>query len=147
MKKVDFLKDVMHEIDALKKNATKKELARLDFDAFDFSTVRDCIYGQMTGNCASARAKRLMDKSCVRVMCLDDGVRELKERTFTEISDLINGSNEGQGWVDDGGHFSFSGSSRNFRHLSVLEAYIMLKGSKNKQIIQYLKGEIETLSL
>lgn len=49
--KSEWLKDVAKEVEALKKNATTKEIHRLRFDALIPDSVHRCIYGQMTGDC------------------------------------------------------------------------------------------------
>lgn len=46
----------------LKENATKEELAKLDFDTFSSSSPDECIYGQVTGSCDSRRAHALIRK-------------------------------------------------------------------------------------
>jgi hypothetical protein len=144
MRRQDFLNDVMHEIDMLKKHGTNEELARLNFNTFSYDSFSGCIYGQMTGVCSSERAKVLMDKSCIRVMNIQPNEKNLsiRQSNFTKVKEWINGENTGQGWnvYDDF-------QTRNYRHLSALEGYICLKGSKNKQIIKYLRGEQETLKL
>ena len=141
MKKSEFLKDVEHEVKTLKKLATKQELNRLDFSKLDTDHENLCIYGQITGSCASDRAEVLMNASCIRVMNLPDGVGDLEGATFTDAKPFINGKNEGQGWE------GYGFSSRSYRHLSVLEAYICLKGAKNKHIIAFLKDEVKELKL
>ena len=154
MKKLEFLQDVRHEIDMLKKHATEKELAKLDFDTLDYDTAKQCIYGQITGSCGSKRAKVLMDKSCIRVMDLkryedEGGAGTLAGMTFSSISRFINGENTSQGWINEGLNdvHDYGGLSRNYNYLSALEGYICLKGAKNKSIIKYLKGEIKELNL
>ncbi len=102
MKKSEFLKDVLHEINMLKTNATKTELERLDFDDFSPSRRDGCIYGQMTGNCNSKRAKELMDKSCIRGFDMQKKNRTNKlldkVLTFSEVKNLIDGKYESKGW-------------------------------------------------
>lgn len=151
MKKQDFLNDVEYEVKMLKKHATEKELDKMDFNKLNSQHPEFCIYGQITGDCQSKRAKILMDKSCIRVMDIGGGARDLLKKTFLEIKKGINGKNNGQGWLNDGGdrdHVSLFGKgSRDYRYLSVLEGYICTKGAKTEHIIQYLKGEIETLKL
>lgn len=139
MLKKDFLNDVKHEINMLKKLATPEELSNLNFDTFNYRSESKCIYGQMTGSCESNRAEELMDASCIRVMNVRGGVNNVEGKTFTEIKSKINGENTGQGW--------YKSNYRNYSHLSVLEAYISLKDAKNEHIIKYLKGEVETLKL
>jgi len=144
MKKRDFLNDVEHEVKMLKKYGTKKELSKLDFEYFNPESPSGCIYGQITGYCESERAKTLMNKSCIRVM--DTGpitqtgniIDNFSGHTFSNIKQFINGANKGQGW---------SGSTRIYQYFSALEAYITLKGAKNKHIIKFLKGEVKTLKL
>lgn len=130
----------MTEIESLKKHATKEEINKLDLETFHPEHESLCIYGQMTGNCKSKRAKVLMDKSCTRVW--DVGCGELSLSlfgdTFTKVKSLINGEYTGQMWI---------GNHRNYSYLSALEGYIALKGANIKGIIQYLKGEIDSLKL
>ena len=89
MKKSEFLADVRHEVEMLKKNATEKELGKLDFEDLDPHNAKLCIYGQMTGRCSSERAKILMDKSCIRQMDLPNGTIDIAGRTFRDVN---NGS-------------------------------------------------------
>lgn len=99
----------------------------------------NCIYGQMTGSCENSRAKELMDKACVRVTNKDSN--SFEHRKFEEVIDKINGAYEQQTWVPKGFH------ERNYTYLSMVEAYIFLNGSSPKNIMDYLKGEVETLEL
>lgn len=62
MKKETFLKRVIEEIETIKLKATDKEKSKLDFASFDKSMPALCIYGQMTGDCFSDRAKELFPK-------------------------------------------------------------------------------------
>ena len=98
--KKEFLKDVKHEIDMLKKYGTKEELDRLNFSTFNPNMVIDCIYGQMTGSCMSSRAKELMDKSCIRTMNLVYGSCSVVNKTFRQVSTKggINGDYDGKTW-------------------------------------------------
>lgn len=147
MKKSEWLTDVKNEIDALKENATKEELSRLDYKSFDPKHADHCVYGQLTGDCATPRAKELMDIACLRVMDFSGKFDEIDDETFTGIQQFINGANKGQGWKeweDLGGAVNYF---RQYKFMSSLEAYIQLKGAKNKSIIQYLKGERNTLNL
>ena len=138
MKKItkkQFLADVEHEIDMLKLHATDEEKEYLDFDSFDPDKPKKCIYGQITGNCNSHRAMQLMQLGCVRIVH-NPGNRAYK---FTEMKPRINGAFMPETWDRDRDDFP------NF--LSCLEAYILLDDAKNKQIIQYIKGETDTLTL
>lgn len=150
MKKQDFLSAVEHEVRSLKEHATESELKNLNFDTLNYDDMEQCIYGQMTGDCSSVRAKELMDKSCI-IVTNDKfvGANTIGGETYAELKTFINGKNEGQGWNDDGGRkgtILFAGS-RNFRHLSALEAYICLKEAKKKNIVNFLRGDVDTLKL
>ncbi len=142
-KKEEFLKDVMHEINMLKQHATKEEKKNLNFDSFNPITPKQCIYGQMTGNCYTKRAKELMDLSCIKVMDLEEGVREIEDVSIEDEAFAINGKYTGQAWRGDAGTYY----DRNYKHLSALEGYICTKNAKTEEILSYIKGEINTLSL
>ncbi len=137
--KEQFLQDVRTEVEGLKANATPYEISRLDLFTFDPDSKIDCIYGQMTGVCTSRRAKVLMDASCVRVT---SSCNALNSKTFDEVSDQINGDYTGQTWYEEWGNLY-----RKYDYLSMVEMYIFLKGASPKNIMDYLKGEVETLEL
>jgi hypothetical protein len=85
-----------------------------------------------------------MDEACIIVTKNVDDIEELEGKSYSSIKKFVNGKNKGQGWKDEGGYFW---SSRNYSHLSALEAYICLNGAKNENIIKYLKGESDKLIL
>ena len=138
--KEQFLQDVRTEVEALKANATQEEVKNLNIETFDPDSKIECIYGQMTGNCASKRAKALMDSACVRVT---NSTYFASEKTFKNLAEHINGAYEGQTWGDEW----YDGYIRRYAYISMLEMYIFLKGASPKNIIDYLKGEVETLEL
>ena len=133
-----FLADVKAEVEALKANATPEEISKLNFETFNHMKPKDCIYGQMTGDCKSPRAKELMDSACVRVMKDISGVQTIAGESFSFVQKYINGEYTGQTWGKHGRYWEF---------LSMVESYICLSGSKPENIIAYLKGEVETLVL
>jgi len=142
-KRQQFLLDVMHEIDMLKKHATDAEKARLNFDWFDYTRPSQCIYGQLTGSCSNNRAKELMNASCIRVMHLGSrGIHEISGEKITSPAFNVNGEYVGQTW---GG--SSMRPHRSYAYLSALEGYIATKGAKNKAIIEYIKGNTDKLKL
>jgi hypothetical protein len=149
--KAQFLNEVKHEIDSLKKHATKAELSRLNFRTFDPNFATDCIYGQMTGTCASRRAKQLMDKSCVRIFDTSSiGSDSLDDiSNFNSLKKYINGKYTDISWREATAFSKSIGNEfgRDYDYLSALEGYIQTKGAKNKEILEYLKGERETLKL
>lgn len=147
-KEISFLADVMHEIEMLKLHTTQEEKESLFFGNLDPDSPSECIYGQMFDGCYTPRAKKMMDKCCIRVMDLANIPGRFTIAKGVEINDEafnINGTNRGQGWKTS--FLPRNGRLRNYNHLSALEGYIFTKGAKNKEIIQYIKGEIPTLDL
>jgi hypothetical protein len=138
--KKQFIIDVKHEVEMLKKHATKEEIEKLDYVHLDPVHMGKCIYGQMTGSCESDRAKALMDLACVRVYVGDVMIRG---KEYKEIQKNMNGPYKGQMWSNDWDN----GVKRSYTHLSMIETYICLIGAKNKKLIDYLKGETDTLEL
>jgi len=63
MEKSIFFAEVKAELVHLRDNATQEEIKKLNFSQFDHTVRYACIYGQMTGNCDSVRAKQLTPKS------------------------------------------------------------------------------------
>lgn len=100
MKKQEFLEEVKREIEAIKKYATPEELSLLDIDRLDPSSSVNCIYGQMSFDCESHRAKTLMEKGCVRVINISDTDLFFKVEggTFQNIKKYVNGLFKGEGW-------------------------------------------------
>ncbi len=62
MNKKEFVSKLTSELINLKNNATIEEIEMLDKSTFNSSLTKECIYGQMTGNCNSDRAKELCPK-------------------------------------------------------------------------------------
>ena len=134
----EFKSDVLHEINMLKQHAFKTELERLDFRWFNPHKPSRCIYGQMTGNCANKRAEKLMNLSCIRVMDLPSGVSSIDEIPIASKKFNVNGIYDKQTWGKRG---------RNYGYLSALEGYICTKDANIEGILQYMKGETDTLKL
>lgn len=136
-----FLADVMHEIETLKKHATAKEKSKLDIEYLRPYNAEHCIYGQMTGDCRTPRALHLMKKSCVRIFDLKKD--DLYPATpLKQVVKQLNGPFEEQGWTP-GVIMEFR---RDWKYLSALEGYIQLRRN-NAGVIAYIKGEIDTLKL
>lgn len=135
MKKRDFLDAVEHEVKMLRKHGFKKELERLDFDSLDPHSRYFCIYGQMTEDCKSPRAVRLVNKCCEKVVYYDYG-----GYNYSNFKNCIE-DNKSSIKIDKHGRRNL------WEYMSALETYIESKGAKNKQIISYLKGETNTIKL
>lgn len=120
MEKTTFTKLVLDELEAIKTKATKEEIDRLDFTTLDVKNNFKCIYGQMTGDCFSKRAKELMPKSFDYLF----GTLGDKDYRFQNQS------------FEKGESFT------------ALEKYLgMCDSVMHKKIIQYLKGEIQEIKL
>ncbi len=135
--KEKWLKIVAKEVRALNKSATSLELSKLNFITFDSESRRNCIYGQMTGECSSSRAIELIHSCCAKFTNSDAicDTPEGEELSFRQTKKGINGK------VDRSrGIYSIS-------FFSSIEHYIMLKDSKPQNIIAYLKGETKKLVL
>ena len=152
-----FFKDIKHEIDMLKEHATKKELSKLSIEYLKPSKADRCIYGLLTGSCASNRAYDLMELCCSRTFELGSS-GSLKYQQFEDILDArVNGSFTSIGWGYDYNHESQNpitgkisfvlGKVRSYSTLSLLEGYIMLDMSNKEGILNYLKGDTDKLEL
>ena len=86
---------VRKEINLLRIHATDEEKSRLNIDTFNGGYTDSCIYGQMTGNCCSERAKELiklcvdMDEVIYNFRAINDGVPKTYERNIKEGVDSI----------------------------------------------------------
>lgn len=134
--KKEFLENVRHEVETIKNLATKKEINRLDFNSLDPDSKIDCIYGQMTGYCRSRRALKLISEGCIRMVKNPDDT--LNGVTFNTAEKQIAGPFDKK-FIND--------KFMVIDYFSSLETYILLKDSKTRNIIKYLKGEINTLKL
>lgn len=117
MKKADFLLEVMAELDNIKAKATKEEIGRLNLESFNPNSPTKCIYGLMTGECFSNRAK------------------ELTPKTYDSI-----------GWGNSFGRQQFTkGNMECFTALE--KYLYMVKEATHAKIIDYLKGSTSVLEL
>lgn len=117
MKKAEFLSLVQKELDTIKTNATQEEIDSLNLKEFNHTLPDLCIYGQMTGNCDSDRAKELYPKTFDYVA--DNEYTPFSKQTFKKGNEY-----------------------------TPLEKYLyMVHEPKHKEIIMYLKGQINTIKL
>jgi len=114
----DLKEKVLAEAIKLKVHATQEECARLDFGEFYARNPFTCIYGQMTGICYSQRATELLNLCTV---------------PYSEDIDSFKSQVTGNFIVGEG------------RHFSPIEFYICQEEAKNKTLIDFLKGERESL--
>lgn len=123
--------DVRKEAVALKQNATKEELRKLDFVTLNSRFIDQCIYGQMCELCRTPRAIELIKSCCVKYV---------KNEVFfpgsgIEWNKVIKNPNQ------------VAGMEAGLTYISAIEAYIMLPEARNANLIAYLRGETETLEL
>lgn len=124
MEREKFVKLVIKEIETIKKKATNEEIARLNFNVFDASRIDRCIYGQMTGNCDSARALKLMPKKYDEIG-FNDSSAYSKDYIQFEVQDFTKGN-----------------------YFTALEKYLfMVKAPVHRHIISYLKGRTKVLKI
>lgn len=136
--KKDFIEDVKKEARALRKHATKEELANLDIKSFMPQDEELCVYGQLTGTCFSDRAHKLIKSCCIRLV---DNEIFMPASDPNSVYDAINGKPRSIRHLNE--------TRRRFtpNYLSTLEAYILLPDAQNKNLIAYLKGETNELNL
>lgn len=121
MKKREFVKMVIDEIEAIKVRATDEEKSKLDFSKFNHRNIRDCIYGQMTGSCDSKRAKEIMGKKFEDIE---------PEVIISKLSSFESQSFNIGSWFTS------------------LEKYLYMVGPEvHLDIIEYIKGLTQTLKL
>lgn len=111
---------VKQEADNIKLHATELEKSKLLLVRLNPESKRECVYGLMTGNCFSDRASELLNLCAME--CVDD---------IEDVFEII-------------GKVKYS-ATRNF--FSPLEYYINQKDADNRQLIKYIKGQTDTLTL
>lgn len=118
---------VIEEATQLKQFATLDELDDLSFENLDPLNPGRCIYGQMTGDCFSTRAKKLIKKCAKRVYKSNENERL---RDFE-----LNGKPKGERSLQYSDYFS------------PIEVFIAQKDNKKntKRLIDFLKGKTDTL--
>jgi hypothetical protein len=147
--KKQLLTDVAKEVEAIKTNATAQEIAKLDIENFNGRHYKQCLYGQMTGDCFSHRASELIFECCSRFFVghpddKDDGLEEATEKKDSAVYQYANGEKYPD--AEDVDTLNYE-RNNGVIHYSSIEAYIMLKSAKPANIIAYLKGEMKDLVL
>ncbi len=127
MTKKYFKEQTIKELKALKRNATKKELGKLDFNTLTTHDGQRCIYGQMTGHCRTAKAKRLINKCCLTKV----------DTTMFNIGSTIEHDIK----------ITEKRSSITSDLFSFLESHIITYPQHNKNILAWLKGETKTFPI
>jgi hypothetical protein len=140
--KKQFIEDVKKEARALRKHATKKELQALELAILDPNHNEKCVYGQMTGSCTSYRAAELIYQSCKRYF--HNPRTSGNTVDFAEFKKKVNGAKikgiSDEAELHDARDWSLE-------YLSSIESYILIPNAKNKNLIDYLKGNRNDLVL
>lgn len=137
-----FIWEVINEAVALRQHATRAELASLDFGSFDPMWPSSCIYGQATGTCFGKRASQLISLCCPRYFHSGAIIRD---NTLNTIVRNVNGTEvPNLEQIRANGRKFFSNTTM---YYSAIEAYIVMRGAKNKNLIAYLRGETEELDI
>ncbi len=125
IKKKDFLIEVMQEIEIIKKKATPEEKGRLAIADFDVDRSMKCIYGLMTGYCNSTRARDIMQK----------------KYRWTGSGKVATGLSFSKH------SFELKNDKETFNYTALEKYLFMIDRSKTEDIINYIKGETENLTL
>lgn len=136
----DLVADVIIEANNIKKFANPKEIEKLNFDHLQPSHRKNCIYGQMTGDCFNMRAATLIEKCTHRYF--ENGLIPVMSDQLVNMDRIaknVNGTS-----VEN---FIHARSQEWDTHYSAIEAYILLQGANNKNLIEFIKGQGETLEL
>lgn len=120
--KQDLIQKVIAEATKLREHATAQELDKLNFYTLEPRQGNLCIYGQMTGLCFSDRATKLINK------CANPFSRSIEE---FDIDGMLP-KRFLRKYV--------------FPSFTPIEFYIAQPGAKNEALIEFLKGERETLT-
>jgi len=125
MDTMTFMDMVRHEVEQLKIHLTDEQKGKLDKATFKPTHSEHCVYGQITGDCFSHEAAKLVDACAVSIGVADC---PLDVKSF----DLPPSE---RGFFDGYAPIGFT----------PLEKYIY--GSPKHNILEYLKGEADTLQL
>lgn len=143
--KKQFLEDVKKEAVALKKNATKEELNKLEAHLIKPTSFQECVYGLMTNDCRGERASELIFNCCPRYFeYIGINVKSDDKVLFDDIRSNVNGKHI-EGITNP--QLLMGERVRCFRHFSAIETYILYRSAKLKNLIDFLKGNRKDLVL
>lgn len=131
---------VVTEATKLKSAAADYQLSRLNFDVLDPVSPSQCIYGQMTGGCYSVEAFDLLNQCAIpyaESIITDADYDEYDYEDEALRIKRVMAKNFKRS--KDSDHIS--------RYFSPIEFYITLRQAKNNVLIDFLKGDRETLTV
>jgi len=129
--KAQLIKLANKEAINLKKYATKKELANLNFDKLDPNERKECVYGQLTGECNSKRATKLIKKCATKVLFPREAKHDFDSFGNTPMETYVVGGKPKKRRATE------------FNYVSPIEAVIVRYPKKTKGLIDFLTGKKE----
>lgn len=117
---------VIKEATYLRENTTQQEKDRLEVFDFNPRSSRYCIYGQLTGNCNSNRAALLYDGSGIGVVFYGMLGTDSTKSTLNTVEIV---------------------KEKQVDHFSPIETYIGKYNNDGKEILRYIKGDIDRFVL
>lgn len=139
---------VVGEATNLRKYITPEEKERLDISSLDGSSASSCVYGQLTGNCYSDRARQLIQKCCERVYISNNG--HLKDDL------LLNGSPIGKRRDKEDMNWLRKPNVEYYSPIEVLLSKLSKdgevtiskdEGSPADKLVKFIKGQTDSLTL
>lgn len=125
---------VIEEATNLRNKATSKELSKLDYENLAGESTTWCIYGQMTGNCESLRAFKLIKKCAKKVYEVTNNINRFKNLELNGAPKIV------------------TYSSRNSYYFSPIEIFVNKykpkfnsESRKIKKLVSFLKGDTQEL--
>ena len=124
---LDLKNKVIEEAKNLLVHATAKERAKLDFKDLMPQSHTHCIYGQMTGDCFSKRATKLLNLCAIPYSSKIEDKEPPIAKAFVASDDRVDVEHK--------------------MAFSPIEFYIVHAHDENATLIAFLRGERETLTV
>jgi len=140
MKKAVFLAMVLASVNELIQNSSQEEKDKVDFDKLHKAGKSGCILAQMTGNYDTNRANALVKKDLfVKTNNLESiitGSTWFPTGYLPTAVDHIVPAYDASGNIGEGVKSDYV--------LSAFEIFIMIKGANIKDLVDYIKGNLDT---
>lgn len=148
MTKQALINNVTTELKTLLSLSSIEEIERLKIKHFNPFTRFTCIYGLLTGDCESKRAKSLIDVCSRREIVMPNSeLTHPPSLKFLEYSSSYYPVKmySGATWLEP--RKNENTINRSYIYLSPLEFYIRIKGAEIGNIMSFLKQRTERLSI
>lgn len=144
MRKEVLIHHVTRELNSLKQLITSKEIERLRPELFNPSTIYNCIYGLLTGDCESIRTCYLMKHSATMQIYVSSPTEHIPGLKYIENNPRLYPARKyvGTTWRTKGKKLT-----RSYQYLSPLEFYIRVKGAQIENIILFLRDTTDEVQL